>query len=176
MLSFSSASDGYLVIGSGVPAPVLRTENGGRTWVPELLPNPKIRGLEAAGTVDYAIGEGPAGGIFQTTVGGMIANRSTLSLAVRGASRMSRAQLRRAGSKVSLTGRLTPASGGETVIVSYSSDGATWRHKSVTVSSSGTFAATVTGVSASTNFVAQWRGNDLVGGAGTPATRFTVTR
>jgi photosystem II stability/assembly factor-like uncharacterized protein len=175
-IDFSSASDGYMVIGSGVPSSLLRTEDGGRTWAPEVLPNAKIAGLTAAGPVDYAVGAGAAGGIFQTTTGGMIVNRSTLKLALRGSTKMSRAKLKRAGHKVSLSGRLTPASGGETVIVSYSTNGTSWRHKSVTVSSSGTFTVTITGISSTTNFVAQWRGNDVVSGAGTPATKFTVTK
>jgi photosystem II stability/assembly factor-like uncharacterized protein len=174
-LTFSNASDGYLVTGSLTPGSLLRTEDGGRTWVPEVLPDPQVNNVTAGGLVDYATGAGAAGGIFQTTDGGMIANRSALTLGIRGASRVSRKKLKRAGNRVSLSGRLAPATGGETVVVSYSSDGAAWTHKSVTVSSTGAFSVTVTGIRTTTYFVAQWRGDDIEGGAGTPATALTVT-
>jgi photosystem II stability/assembly factor-like uncharacterized protein len=175
-LSFSSVADGYLVTGSGTPGTLLRTEDSGRTWVPEVLPNPQVNNVTAAGAVDYATGAGAAGEIFQTTDGGMSASRSTLALAIRGSSRISKAKLKRIGNRIGLTGRLSPAMGGETVVVSYSTNGASWRHASVTVSSGGTFTLTVPGIRSTSNFVAQWSGNDLNSGAGTPAVQLVVTR
>jgi len=174
-LSFSSVSDGYLVTGSAVPGTLLRTEDAGRTWVPEVLPNPQVNNVTAAGSFDYATGAGTGGEIFQTTDGGMSANRSTLTLAIRGARKLSRAKLKRVGNRVNLSGRLSPAAGGENVVIAFSTDGASWHHVNATVSSGGTFAATVSGIRSTTNFVAQWGGNDLDSGAGTPATTFTVT-
>jgi photosystem II stability/assembly factor-like uncharacterized protein len=174
-LTFSSVSDGYLVSGSGAPGTLLRTEDGGRTWAPEALPV-HVNNVTAAGAVDYAAGAAPAGGIFQTTDGGISATRSTLALAVHGPTRVSRARLKRTGNRVSLTGRLSPAAGGETVIVSYCSNGASWRHVNAIVSSSGAFTVTVPGIRSTTSFVAQWGGNDLDSGAGTPAVQVSVSR
>lgn len=175
-LSFSSAADGYVLCrfdgGRSIP---LRTENGGRTWTPEVLPA-AITNVLAAGAVDYAAGGTPAGGLFQTTNGGLSANPSTLKLAISGARKLSVAKLKRAHYSVHLVGRLTPAAGGENVVISYAGANGSWRSRDVTVTSSGTFALAVPGVRATTTFVAQWTGNDLDSGAGTPAIQLAVTR
>jgi photosystem II stability/assembly factor-like uncharacterized protein len=173
-LSFSSASTGYVLSKfSGAGKFPLRTSDGGRTWTPEILPT-AITAVAAAGPVDYAAGG--AVGLFQTTDGGLSANPSTLTLAISGARKLSVAKLKKAGGNVRLLGRLSPAVGGEEVVISFLSTGGSWRSKAVTVTSSGTFALAVSGVRASTSFVAQWSGNDLYSGAGTPAARLTVTR
>lgn len=173
-LSFSSASTGYVLSKfNGAGKYPLRTTDGGRTWTPEVLPT-AITAVAAAGPVDYAAGG--AGGLFQTTDGGLSANPSTLTLAISGARKLSVAKLKKAGGKVRLAGRLSPAAGGEEVVISYVSTGGSWHSKVATVTSSGTFALAVSGVTASTAFVAQWSGNDLDSGAGTPAAQLTVTR
>jgi hypothetical protein len=46
----------------------------------------------------------------------------------------------------------------------------------VTTNSRGAFALTVAGITAGTDFVAQYGGDDQAGGEGTPAVRLTVTR
>ncbi|HYM55722.1 MAG TPA: hypothetical protein VES97_10190, partial [Solirubrobacteraceae bacterium] len=173
-LSFSSASTGYLLskFGGAGKFP-LRTSDGGRTWTPEILPT-GITAVAAAGPVDYAAGG--AGGLFQTTDGGLSANPSTLKLAISGARKLSVAKLKKAGNRVHLAGRLSPAAGGEEVVISYISTGGSWHSKAVTVTSSGTFALVLSGIRASTSFVAQWSGNDLDSGAGTPAVQLTVTK
>jgi photosystem II stability/assembly factor-like uncharacterized protein len=173
-LSFSSATMGYVLSKfNGAGRLPLRTTDGGRTWTPEILPT-AITALAAGGAVDYAAGG--AGGLFQTSDGGLSANPSTLTLAISGARKLSVAKLKKAGGKVRLAGRLSPAVGGEEVVISYASSGGSWRSKAVTVTSNGTFALAVSGVKASTAFVAQWSGNDLDSGAGTPAAQLTVTR
>jgi photosystem II stability/assembly factor-like uncharacterized protein len=172
-LSFSSASTGYVLAKFAGKELPLRTADGGRTWTPEVLPA-AITALAAGGPVDYAAGG--AGGLFQTTSGGLGANPSTLTLAISGARRLSVAKLRKAGGKVRLTGHLSPALGGEEVVISYLASGGSWHSKLATVTSSGTFALAISGIKASTSFVAQWSGNDLSSGAGTPAAQLTVTR
>jgi photosystem II stability/assembly factor-like uncharacterized protein len=173
-LSFSSASDGY-VLGQlgGVNDVLERTEDAGRTWTPETLPF-TLGSVTAAGAVDYAEGK-EASSLFQTTDGGLSANHSTLTLAISGPRKLSSAKLKRLGRRVRLIGHLNPALGGENVVISWITGGGSWRSKNVTVTSSGTFALTVTGIRATTNFIAQWAGNDLDSGAGTPATQLTVT-
>ncbi len=173
-VSFSSASDGYVLSkfkGAG-PFP-LRTENGGRTWTPEIMPAP-ISAVSAAGPVDYAAGA--VGGLFETNSGGLSANPSTLTLAISGARKLSVARLKKAGNRVHLSGSLSPAVGGEEVVISYATVGGGWHSKAVTVTSSGSFSLVLSGVRASSDFVAQWAGNDLDRGAGTPAVTLTVTK
>jgi photosystem II stability/assembly factor-like uncharacterized protein len=172
-VSFSSAADGY-VLGQfdGANDVLERTEDAGATWTPEMLPF-TAGSVTAAGAVDYAEGK-EASSLFQTTDGGLSATASTLTLAVSGPHRLSTAKLRKAGGRVRLTGHLTPALGGENVVISWPTGG-TWHFKNVTVTSSGTFALTVSGIRSTTDFIAQWAGNDLDSGAGTTATRLTVT-
>jgi photosystem II stability/assembly factor-like uncharacterized protein len=173
-LSFSSASDGY-VLGQfdGANDVLERTEDGGATWTPEILPF-TLGSVTAAGAVDYAEGKA-ASSLFETTDGGLSATASSLTLAISGPRKLSAAKLRRVGGQVRLIGHLDPALGGENVVVSWTAGG-TWRFKNVTVTSSGTFALTVPGIRATTDFIAQWAGNDLDSGAGAPATQLTVTR
>jgi photosystem II stability/assembly factor-like uncharacterized protein len=173
-LSFSSVADGY-VLGTfdGRRNVALRTENGGRTWSPQQLPR-DVEAVTAGGLVDYAVG---SGALFATTTGGRSPGASSLGLSIAGPHALSRVRLLRAHGRVRLTGRLSPAQGGETVIVSYRSAGrAVWRHRRVTVASTGTFAVTIPGIAASTDFVAQWAGEGPVSGAGTVARSLTVTR
>jgi photosystem II stability/assembly factor-like uncharacterized protein len=175
-LSFGSASDGYVLRPfDGGPSIPLRTENGGRTWTPEILPTP-VAAVTAAGSVDYAAGAAPTGGLFQTIDGGLNANPSTITLAISGPRRLSAAKLKRAVGRVRLIGHLSPAVGGENVVVSYVTGGRSWHSKNVIVTSTGTFALTVSGIRATTDFVAQWTGNGSEAGAGTPATQLTVSR
>ena len=98
-----------------------------------------------------------------------------MTLAISGPHRLSTAKLRGQGDQVRLIGHLDPALGGEAVVVSWAAGGI-WHFKNVTVTSSGTFALTVPGIRATTDFIAQWAGDDLVSGAGTPAVALTVTR
>jgi photosystem II stability/assembly factor-like uncharacterized protein len=173
-LSFSSATDGY-VLGrfDGASDVLERTENGGATWTPEILPF-TLGSVTAAGAIDYAEGK-EASSLFETTDGGLNATPSTLTLALSGPHRLSAARLTKAGDQVRLIGHLSPAIGGENVVVSWFSGGS-WSFKNVTVASSGTFALTVPGIRATTDFIAQWAGNDLLSGAGTAATQLTVVR
>ena len=173
-ISFSSASDGYVLSKfKGAGAFPLRTENGGRTWTPEITPV-AISAVTAAGPVDYAAGA--SGGLFETSTGGLGANPSSLTLTITGARKLSVAKLKKAGNRVHLSGTLSPAVGGEEVVISYATLGGAWHSKSVIVTSSGSFSLVLPGVRVSTDFVAQWAGNDLDRGAGTAAVALTVTK
>lgn len=178
-MSFSSPSKGYVHVpfdSAGAANVLLRTENGGQSWTPESLPA-ALTVVAAAGSVDYAGGEnGTADALFQTTDGGLSASPSRLTLAIAGAHRLSARRLRKSGDRVHLVGRLSPALGGETVAVSHRAIGGSWHVNDVTVTSSGTFALSVSGVTQTTDFVAQWTGEGTVGGAGTAALRLTVSR
>lgn len=174
MLSFSNAQDGYALTAVSAHHDVLlRTTDGGRSWMPEALPR-HLLSVAADGAVDYAVGEGA---LFATTDGGRSTGSSTMTLGISGSHRLSRARLKKAHGRVRLAGRLSPAQGGELVRVAFRRVGrAVWQGRSARVASNGSFSLTVSGVSASTDFVAQWNGEGPVGGAGTPAVRLTVTR
>ncbi len=173
-LSFSSAANGYVLARfAGQENVLLHTADGGRTWTPESLPQ-KLGSVTAGGAVDYAAA---TGGLFETTDGGLSATASTLTLRVVGPHRLSRAKLRRAHGRVRLAGVLSPAQGGEQVVIGYRTPGkSVWRHVLATAASSGAFSVSVAGLSATTQFVAQWAGEGSLGGAGTPAVALTVTR
>jgi photosystem II stability/assembly factor-like uncharacterized protein len=171
-IAFSSVEDGYAMFAGGGNR-VLRTSDGGRTWIPETLPR-KVEALAAGGLVDYLLGEG---GLFQTETGGLNPTSSTLTLSIVGPRTLSRKKLARAHGRVKLKGLLSPAQGGEPVLVSYRTAGrAVWRLQTVTAASSGAFTLRVAGISATTEFVAQWAGEGPVAGAGTPAVELRVTR
>jgi photosystem II stability/assembly factor-like uncharacterized protein len=173
-LSFSSAADGYVLARfDGAENVVLRTFDGGRTWSPETLPQ-KLNSVTAAGTVDYAAA---AGGLFETTGGGISATPSKLTLQLSGPHTLSRAKLKKAHSRVKLKGLLSPAQGGEQVLVAYRVAGrAVWHRRVLSAASDGAFSLTIPGISATTQFVAQWAGEGSLAGAGTAAVALTVTK
>jgi photosystem II stability/assembly factor-like uncharacterized protein len=171
-ISFSSAADGYAMFAGGGKE-VLRTSDGGRTWTRETLPR-KVEDVAAGGLVDYLLGEG---GLFQTESGGLNTTSSTLTLSIAGPRKLTRKKLGQAHGRVKLKGMLSPAQGGETVDVGYRTVGrAVWREATATVASNGAFTLNVSGIFATTDFVAQWAGEGPVAGAGTPAVELRVTR
>ena len=178
-MSFSSALKGYVHVpfdAGGSANVLLRTENGGRSWTPESLPA-ALDTVASAGAVDYAGGEnGTVDALFRTTDGGLSQSPSALTLSIAGAHKLSVKKLRRGGNRVRLLGRLSPALGGATVVVSHRAIGGSWHINDVTVTSSGTFTLTVGGVTQTTDFVAQWLGEGAESGAGTQAVRLTVSR
>ena len=175
-LSFSSAEDGYVMVNyerRNYEPTLLRTQNGGRSWTPEPLPGVTSQ-VTAGGAVDYAVGE-EGDAIFKTTDGGLAANRSTLTLTVAPARRSGRARSRRGGRTVNLRGRLRPAVAGAEVTISYLvGHHFFWHHAVARVDASGAFALSVRGVDVTSEFVAQWSGNERLAGAGTPVLRVVV--
>ncbi len=171
-ISFSSAAEGYALFAGGVNE-LLRTSDGGRTWTPEALPR-KVEAVAAGGAVDYVVG---GSALFETTTGGLNPTSSKLALSIVGPRKLTRKKLQRAHGRVKLKGLLSPAQGGEQLTVSYRTPGrAVWRHRTVTVASSGAFTVTVSAISATTVFVAQWSGEGPVAGAGTPGVELRVTK
>jgi photosystem II stability/assembly factor-like uncharacterized protein len=171
-IAFSSVSAGYALWGAS-EGEVLRTSDGGRTWIPEQLPR-KVEMVAAGGAVDFAMG---GSALFATTTGGLNPTSSKLTLAIAGPSKLSRKKLRRAHERVKLKGVLSPAQGGEKVRVSCRGAGRSlWSAREVTVASDGAFSVTVPGIHATTDCVAQWSGGGAVSGAGTPAVELRVTK
>jgi photosystem II stability/assembly factor-like uncharacterized protein len=173
-ISFSSATTGYVLARwAGHQNVLLRTSDAGRTWTPEALPQ-KLASVTAGGGVDYAAG---AAGLFETTGGGLSATASRLTLRVVGPRSLTARKLHRLHGRVKLAGTLSPAQGGEEVVIAYrTARKASWRRQTVTVASNGAFSVNVGGLSATTEFTAQWAGEGPVAGAGTAAVTLTVTK
>jgi photosystem II stability/assembly factor-like uncharacterized protein len=150
----------YITVRTGFPTSVgyvrvLYTTDGGATWTPEPIGTSVSTPSIAPSTgIDFAIDLD--GNLFTTTTGGLRTARSVVSL------NPTPRTITRA-TKITVRGRLTPAVGGEQVVIS-----AGKRSQTVTVESNGRFSATFT-VSATTTFVAQWGGDRNRSGDGSPA-------
>jgi photosystem II stability/assembly factor-like uncharacterized protein len=172
-VSFSNVQDGYAIAAWNGGRWLMRTSDGGRTWTPEWLPR-RILSVTAAGSEDYANADG---GLVRTTDGGLSSAGSSLALTLAGPAKLSTRALRRAHGRVALHGRLAPAQGGEQVVIAYRAAGrSVWQRRTATVSSTGAFAVTISGIAATTTFVAQWSGEGPQAGAGSQAVTLTVGR
>ncbi len=176
-MSFSSVSDGFVATryadeeGGNI---VFRTENGGRSWTPEQLPN-HIGGVTASRGLAYAVREG-GGEVFLTSRGGLSGAPSDLALAISGPATRSPRALARAHGKVTVHGHLSSAEAGAVVQISSLQAGGGWEAESVTTDAHGDFSLTVDEISATTSFVADWNGDDAHRGAGTRPVQLTVRR
>jgi photosystem II stability/assembly factor-like uncharacterized protein len=174
-ISFSSVADGYVATRYADEESgniIFRTENGGRTWTPEALPN-HIGGVTASGDLAYAVGES-GGFIYVTKSGGLAGAPSHLELAISGPAIRSARTLAKASGHVTVHGRLTPAVAGVPVQISWLSQGGGWQAEPTTTNAEGAFALTVDEISTTTWFLAQWNGDDANRGAGTAPVRLTV--
>lgn len=161
-LAFSDARNGYVAVpefGDDSHGYVLHTSDGGLTWSPQLVDRGRIMpgALDAQGPLAaFAISD--LNHLLATETGGDVGQRSTIELSIR---------RRRPGKPglLAVRGVLTPARGGETVVVAKREEGGHWRVREVTVSSSGRFTA-FPYVTRTTLVVAQWSGDDTRAGAG----------
>ena len=151
-LRFANRTTGYAVMAGTFDATnqvfgswVLRTVDGGKTWNPQLVTNSSPLQVSSGAGVDVALDN--SGNIFTTTTGGSRNTPSTLTLTTK-------TRVVRAGTKVLLTGRLTPGRGGEHIAIS-TSDG---RTRATRAGSDGRFSTTLL-VTKTTTFVAQWGGD-----------------
>jgi photosystem II stability/assembly factor-like uncharacterized protein len=171
-MAFNAANRGYVMVSSfGIQRGgfLLKTSDGGQTWHPQLVSaHPLRRGgiATTAGQTDFAMDN--AGGLFSTTTGGDQGAASSLKVSTR-SKRVKR------GKTIRVTGKLSPASGGEQVVVSARALKHGWVHKVVQVASNGTF-TTVWKLSRFTIFVAQWAGDADHMGAGSKVLQVKVHR
>lgn len=166
-LAFGDRGHGFVNTTDGE---VLRTDDGSRSWQRQLISSFQVASIAAVGPrVGFALSP-PTNGprddhFFATDSGGVGGRASRLSI------RTAATRVRR-GAKVRITGTLRPAQGGEDVsIIARRSGGYVPRR--VRVASNGAFSATFT-VPGTTQFVAQWRGDDARAGDGTEALEVKV--
>jgi photosystem II stability/assembly factor-like uncharacterized protein len=162
-LAFSDLNNGYVAVsqfGDNSYGYVMRTSDGGLTWRPQLIDRARIRpGALAAPGAQAGFAISGTNHLLATENGGDVGERSQISLSVR---------RRRPGRPgvIALSGTLTPALGGETVVVSErKGQERHWLFRYVTVSASGRFTV-FANVTKTTRFVAQWSGDDTRAGAG----------
>ena len=192
-LAFSDARRGWLVLDEyrgDRGGWLLRTDDGGRTFRPQLVASTPLTGralgtptLVATGSRkgialslgvqttddDYDGGTTTTGpqSFFTTATGGDAGRPARLSL--RGPRRRARR-----GTRVRIAGRLLPARGGETVLVSLRVAGSsTWRSVAVRADSNGRFSLTRR-ATRGLRVVAQWAGDDARASAGSRVLRVRV--
>jgi photosystem II stability/assembly factor-like uncharacterized protein len=173
-MAFSSASAGYLVVPrfgdrteeSGF---LMRTSDGGATWHPQFVINSAIKpfGIAApGGGVDYLLGGDSA--LLSSTSGGDAGSSSTITL-----NKFTRKLRKR--TKITITGKLTPAVSNQRVTVSYLRPGGlVWEHQTVNTAATGTFTTSWTVTKGANSFVAQWAGDFKSSGDGSPVLTVSV--
>ncbi len=172
-MSFSSAQKGYLVISSfgDVRQPtgfLLRTDDGGATWHPQFVVSTPIAddGVVAGGATDYLLGGQQS--LLYSTTGGDSGASSELTIA---APKTRYAKT----THITVTGKLTPASGNEQVTVSYRRPGSTrWTTQTVNASANGSYTTSWNLAKGANQFVAQWQGNFRAHGDGSKVLTVTV--
>jgi photosystem II stability/assembly factor-like uncharacterized protein len=159
-VSFGDAKHGFLLLAtdSGLGG-VLRTSDAGRTWRPQVLGTQPLISVVALGSAGGVVLADQTGELYATSTGGDAGARSALSLRVASKRRAGR------GTRVTVAGRLKPATAGAGVSVTARIRGS-WVRKFATVSAGGRFVTTWS-LRAGTVFVAQWRGAPGVQGDGT---------
>jgi photosystem II stability/assembly factor-like uncharacterized protein len=169
LIEFADARDGYLAIPGGfaqgpLVGIVLRTSDGGSTWRPQLLNREVIRTVESAGGTDYALAGESA--LFATKSRGDVGSPQTLSI-------RTQSRVLRKSARISVSGRLSPADGGETVVIARYVGGQ-WQRQNALVASNGSFATRWT-VGSTAVFVAQVLGDADHAATGTKPLIVTVT-
>lgn len=155
-IAFGNLRNGYLADETGR---ILRTADGGRTWsrqYPFYFPAGGARiEMEAPAARTAFMALGYTQNLFSTTTGGTIGVAGKLTL------KTSSRKVRR-GATVKLSGRLSPAAGGERISVVArpldASGGTAWRALEAVVAADGSF-ATNWKVRKTTIFIARWSGD-----------------
>jgi photosystem II stability/assembly factor-like uncharacterized protein len=175
-MSFSDSKHGWVAVpefGADNDGWLMRTNDGGRTWEPQLLARSNVTrfGIGAAGkNAGFAVIG--SNGVFATRTSGSAGRASKLTIS----SPVKRVAKTKKGVLVRVHGKLSRARGGERVVVSYGENpSAAWLFQEVAVASSGSFTV-VARVSHGTTFVAQWAGNDRLRGAGSPPLRIPAAK
>jgi hypothetical protein len=147
--------------GAGVFGFALHTTDGGVSWQPQLVSSERLSDLWDAGPTAFSLNA--TGSFFATSSGGRAGTPTTLTLKQKGGSSKAKS------GQVKLVGTLSPAEGGEEIVISYR-DGGAWRSRTEIAATNGQFTSAFK-VKRETVAVAQWLGDDTRAGAGTRAVR-----
>jgi photosystem II stability/assembly factor-like uncharacterized protein len=187
-ISFGSASSGYLSIQSfgtdATNAYVLHTGDGGRSWRPQAI-SPGVVGplgivasdaSHAFSLVLSRAGTTTSRQLFFTGTGGDAGVASPLKIKAT-PSKFTKKKLKSSKGKVTISGTLAGAIGGEQVTISARAiNGVDWTSRTVTAGANGgSFSATFN-IKNPAVFVAQWAGDSGRNGAGTTPLIVKVTK
>ena len=125
---------------------VLRTADGGRSWHPQLVGRDAIRAVASGGSTDYSLSG--VSHLLATAMRGDVGSPQRLTLTAR-------PRIVRRGARVVVSGRLTPADGGEEVVVARLTGGR-WTTQRAIAASNGAF-TTRWRLAGTSYFVAQVR-------------------
>ncbi|HYZ29165.1 MAG TPA: YCF48-related protein [Thermoleophilaceae bacterium] len=182
-LSMADAANGLLALAGGFPAQTettgytLRTSDGGKTWRPQSIARGVLRqAIASSAQQGYALLENHH--LFFTGTGGDAGSPTTIRIrtAVKSFTRKS---LKKAKRRVTVTGSIPGAVGGEQVVVSrrdLTSTGYRWSHQVVTAGANGGSFTTSWTIKRSSVFVAQWAGDSGRRGAGSVPLVVSVKR
>jgi len=171
-IAFGSASKGYLVSREGNgPSTILRTNDSGATWAPQVVvSDPIAQGGIATGpdATDYLLA-GSTDLLF-TTTGGGTGSASTLTI------KTPKTKLKKAAT-ITVTGKLSPAQAGRVVTVAFLPAGSTtWQRTAVKTASTGSFTTSWKVRKGTNRFVAQWPGDELRAGDGSSVLTVTASK
>lgn len=158
-IQFSSTTSGYVIadqgFGDAVDGGIIyRTTDGGKTFAPQIVAPATIGHyglISPGGGTDYLL----AGrtDLFSSTRGGVAGAPSTLTVTTK-QKRYTKT------TKITVTGRLSPATGNERVTVSRRAQGrSSWSAQTVKVAANGAFTTSWTVTRGANLFVAQWAGD-----------------
>jgi photosystem II stability/assembly factor-like uncharacterized protein len=170
-VSMADARQGFIAVnafgrnGPGSPAFVMRTSDGGRTWRPQAIARGRTTSVLATGPKQgYAVVDNTE--LFLTGSGGDAGKPTTLRLKTP-LSAITAKALKKAKGRVTVTGSLPGAVGGEEIIVSRRDlNGSSWSSHIVTAGANGGSFTTSWKISRTSVFVAQWAGDSGRTGAG----------
>jgi photosystem II stability/assembly factor-like uncharacterized protein len=167
-VDFADARNGYARVGGlgrQTYGFVMRTNDGGASWRPQLVSPSPVNAVAAEGGTAYAWAGSNL--LYATRSGGDVGASRTLRLTTRGR------RLSKPG-PITVTGRLTAATAGERAVVSMLT-GERWIVQEATVASNGTF-VTRWRVNRKCLFIAHVLGNADSTGAGTKPLRVLVRK
>src|SRR3954470_12196464 len=176
-----TATDGFLVVRRPelAQAQVLRTSDGGQTWRPQLIARGTTADLVSSdGRQAFALVSPQSSWngreFFFTTNGGDAGSASVVTLSTPTAT-LTTKRLKALKGRITVTGTLAGALGGEQVVVSHrDATGTAWQQQTVSVGANGGTFTTSWTIHRSGYFVAQWAGDSGRAGAGSQVQQVTV--
>jgi photosystem II stability/assembly factor-like uncharacterized protein len=184
-ISMADAANGYLELAGGFASVqaegqfgfTARTSDGGRTWRPQSIARGVLRdAIASSAQQGYSLIEDNH--LFVTSTGGDAGTPTTLKIRTK-VKKFTRKSLKKAKGRVTVTGTIPGAVGGEQVVVSrrdLTADGYRWSHQVVTAGANGGSFTTSWRISRSSVFVAHWAGDSGRRGAGSLPLVISVKR
>jgi photosystem II stability/assembly factor-like uncharacterized protein len=173
-ISFSSVRDGFIATSereNQLPNIVFRTEDAGRSWIPEEMPEAVDSILAACGTAYAASANGE---MFIAHGGGYEGAPSRISLKIAGRATLSSRALARAHDEVTVRGTLTPPISGASVLIARTTGSYGWTDEAAETDAHGRFSRTFTEVESTTWIDAYWTGAPGYRGAAAGPVRLLV--